>query len=241
MTAIPTSRARIALLGRTSSYRLNAYDDAAIAGRLVCYVAHGETPRGIDPVSQRAADFIARTPEDCHRQRLIAQAYTLHKLNGLADLMWARVLERWAGLPVLALEEGGAGSDGYSDHEDGPLDVTFWIPPLVFGNLETVEAYARKRAGEGLALSARQFAREVARVQHANIAANRQTQALIQARLGAAAPSTHPKVERLHALAERVPHPATFIRAAARTQIAAARWDYVVIAMLRLRWWYGSA
>ncbi len=241
MTAIPTSRARIALLGRTSSYRLNAYDDAAIAGRLVRYVAHGETPQGADPISQRAAAFIARTPEARHRQRLIAQAYTLHRLNGLADLMWARVIERWARLPVLALEESDAGDDGYSDREDGPLDLTFWIPPLVFGNLETVAAYARERAGEELTLSARHFAREVARVQHANIGSNRQTQALIQARLGTAAPAAHPKVERLHALAERVTHPATFMRAAARTQIAAARWDYVVIAMLWLRWWFGDA
>ncbi len=134
MTAIPTSRARIALLGRTSSYRLNAYDDAAIAGRLVRYVAHGETPQGADPISQRAAAFIARTPEARHRQRLIAQAYTLHRLNGLADLMWARVLQG----QIIAMDEtyvrelGGRGTTltgymwaGVGDAEH-PYDCFFY-------------------------------------------------------------------------------------------------------------------
>ena len=222
----PFMRVKTFLLGKSASYRLNAYDDAAIAAHILTYVKTSLIPTGTTPVEKRAADLIAQTPDDHKDERLVVQAWTLFHLNGYADLMWSRFIERLARL------EPPVTHHIYGDHEIRPIDLWFWIPPLLKKDVAAVMYYAREAAAIDLTLSYAEMVREVVRVQEANIAANRHTCQLL---LNSVLPSNHPKVDTLGALAEMVPHGRIFMFSAARTQIAAGNWDRLAVWALRWR------
>ncbi len=219
------------LLGKAASYRCNAYDDAAIAAEIICYLQTGQMPQGAShgahPIAERAAHLIEHSPADGKEQRLVVQAYTLFHLNGYADLMYARFIEDLAGLnPPLR-------HTIYGDGETCPVNLWFWIPPLVKKDVSAIQTYAREVAGIELTLPYCEIMREVVRVQEANMASNQHTRQHIKRCLHA--PTGHPKADTLRALADELAHPGIFIFSAARTQSAASNWDRLVVWVLRRR------
>lgn len=220
----PFTRIKVFLLGKTDSYRLNAYDDAEIAAEIVAYIKTGQMPEGADPIRQRAANFILNTPDDHKLERLAVQAYTLYHLNGYADLMYSRFIEQIGRLPV-PVQRGG-----YDQFETGPIDLfSFWVRPMLKKDVGVVQTYSREAAGIELTLAYSEIMREIVRVQEHNIASNHHTCQLLVQR----ARAEHPKVDALCELADTAKHPQIFLIAAARTQIAAGNWDKIVVWYLR--------
>lgn len=220
----PFTRIRTFLLGKTASYRLNAYDDAEIAGEIIGYIKTGVMPEGANPIQARAANFIANTPENHKLERLAVQAYTLYHLNGYADLMYSRFIEGLGGLPV-PVQRGG-----YERFESGKIDLfDFWVVPMMKKDDSVVRGYAREQAGIELTLSWGEIMREIVRVQEHNIVSNHRTCQLLNQR----ARAEHPKVDALCELADTAKHPKIFLVAAARTQVAAGNWDKIVVWYLR--------
>jgi hypothetical protein len=214
------------LLGKTMSLRLNAYEDAAIAGEILRYVKTRQMPDGPEPVCQRAASLIRQTPEDDLKDhRLVMQAYCQYRLNGRGDIMQARAIERLFGLEIVVW------AAIYAPYESGPIDLLFWVGPVFRRDVTCVLTYARDMAGVDLRLSCDEMAAEVIRVQEANIAANQLTHDLL---LGGMA-TDHPKVNRLRQVAETMIYPKIFLSSATRTQVEMSRRDRLGAWLLRLR------
>src|SRR5687767_1139740 len=120
------TRVKVFLMGKCASYRLNAYDDAAIAEEILCFIHTGEMPAGDLPIHLRAAHLITITPDDHKQERLAVQAYTMFHLNGYADLMWSRFIEKLAGFGAPRIRHG------YHKYEHSPIDLFyFWAPTLL--------------------------------------------------------------------------------------------------------------
>jgi hypothetical protein len=223
MTKLPLPRINAFMLGKSASYRCNAYDDAAIAAEIINYIKTGQMPDGDTPICQRAANLIQQTPDDHKDQRLMVQAYTFYHLNGYADLMYSRFIEQ------LGLLDAPITHTVYGDYESSRIDLWFWIAPMFRKDISVARQYARETTGMELTLAYSEMLREVVRVQEANIAANHHTCQLLKR----GEPTGHPKVDRLWELAHKVTHPKIFLRSAAGTQIAAGNWDRIVVWLLR--------
>jgi hypothetical protein len=152
-------------------------------------------------------------------------AFTLHWLNGLADLLWARYLEERFRLTPLVKND-----PRYGDWETRPVNLFGFWNYLRRGNLEPVHAYTG--AATPCTLTPAQTVSEVIRVQHTNIVANGATRLLM---LNGAGPGSNHKVAYLHELASTTPHPEAFIKGAAGAQAGAATWDRLFEAYMRLR------
>lgn len=220
----PTGITHAFILGKTTSYRLNAYDDADIADLLIGYVTRGDHPDDDDPITQRARRFIEQAPDVHAHDYLTVQAFTLYHLNGFANLMYARWLEQKARL------EPTVHSDRYATYESGPIDLAFWRY-LLRRDLEPVRAYARDRASLTLTLDHAAVVAAMCGVQDDNIAANLANRRLLLD--GHAA--TNAKIEMLRRCATQNAYPRVFLRSAANTQAAASRWDRFFAFCLRWR------
>jgi hypothetical protein len=219
------NKLQTALLGRTTSYRLNAYDDADIADLLVSYVETRQLPEGDGILVKRACDHITGVQEERAIERILVRAYTFKWFNGFANLMWARFQEGLFGLDCLVELAGHYAHE----HEHGPVDIFFWVF-LLGGNLQPVADFVE--AYHPLTLSPRETAEEIIAVQHANTQENK----LCHDHILSGEPTPYnPKVGLIQRLAEQQAHPQAFLRAAARTQTAAGKWDAAFTALLRVR------
>jgi len=235
-------------LGGTSSYRLNAYVDAAIAGALVSMVRE-ESWTSSDPeltrrVQELQADLqlTAEDPRDRAeaQQRLLVRAYACRDLNGYADLMWARRIESLFRIEPIHRDDGVFGTTA----EEGRIDLFFWTY-LLRGSSAPIADFVSRFIPYSLSDGA--LADEIIRVQHANPAANRRTaEALLSdGSLGdgsgeprGAARSSR-KVAILRASAAADPRPVAFLRGAVAGQRGAGRWDAAFEGLLRSR--FGTA
>ncbi|MGF1506372.1 MAG: hypothetical protein GYB64_13330 [Chloroflexi bacterium] len=209
------------LLGKTTSYRLNAYDDADIASLIVQYVATGDAPEGEEQVAERARTIIADIDGEDITPRLMVRAYTLHWFNGLADLIWARLIETAFGLKPLCTGQQ------YAEFETGPVRAFFW-GYLMRGDISPIVRYVEEYAP--FTLDDDVVVEEIVYVQHANTGVNRTNHDLL---LNGEAPPNNPKVARIHELAADLPRPEVFVHSAAKTQLAAGRWDSLFTAYIR--------
>lgn len=216
MTSNRLPRIKAFFLGKTTSYRLNAYDDAIMARLLIDYVNSGQRPLGSAPTDQRAARLIDLTPEDKHDERLIIQAFTLHHLNGYADLMWARWMEKTYRIAPIIVEPEHYGVE----EEEGPVRLWFWMY-LLRKETHPFADYADEQCGVSLTLSRAEIAEEIIRIQIENGAFNH----TIKAHLLDQSDIDDPKVRAIQTLAEQQRHPRIFLVSAARTQAAASAWD----------------
>jgi hypothetical protein len=213
------------VLGKTASYRCNAYDDAAIAAELICYLQTGIPPEGTQPVHLRAVHFIETTPEDDRHQRLAVQAYTLYWINGYGNIVFSRFLERLMGLKPPVRESS------FEAHETGAINLWFWVRPIIKMDVSDVKTYVKEAADIELTLPYRDLVLEAVRVQEANIEQNRLTCSLLKS----GATTGHPKVNRLRELANHVSHPRIFLFSAAETQLNASTWDRLGVWLVQLK------
>lgn len=235
-------------LGRTSSYRLNAYVDAAIAEALVSMVRE-ESWSSSDPeltrrVEELQADLQLRAEDPVDRaeaqQRLLVRAYACRDLNGYADLMWARRIESVFRIEPVHRDDGVFGEGA----EEGRIDLFFWTY-LLRGSSAPVADFVERFIPYTLSDGA--LADEIIRVQHANAAANRRTaEALLSdGSLGDGSGEPHGaarysrKVALLRASAAADPRPVAFLRGAVAGQRGAGRWDAAFEGFLRSR--FGTA
>ncbi len=183
-------------------------------------------------------------------QRLLVRAFTQRYLNGYADLMWARWIERVNRLePVHREDWYGAAA------ETGRPDLFFWTY-LLRGSVAPIADFTEDYGP--FTLSDEAVVDEIVYVQHANRAAN---EAILDELLhamegfprrggpaagvgrgggsgsnGAApeAPLTR-KSALLIAYAEKSPYPREFLRGAVAAQRGAGRWDGAFEKLLRWR------
>ncbi|MFP4483918.1 MAG: hypothetical protein ACLFO1_03590 [Spirochaetaceae bacterium] len=223
------------LRGLTASYRLNAYTNYRIAEAIIGFVTTGEAPPAgtSREVVERSLAMRADLPDagrDSEQtQRLLVRAFTQRHLNGYADLMWARWIERVNRLePVLQEELYGTAA------ESGRPDLLFWTY-LLRGSVEPAAAFVERY--EPFTLSDDAVVNEIVQVQHANRRANRiVVDKLLHAggRAEPEAPIT-PKSALLIAQAEQSAYPREFIRGAVAAQRGARRWDGAFERLLRWR------
>ncbi len=229
-------------LGRVFTYQLNARVDARIASALMHHARYGSLPPCLPEVAERAGRFLRGVPHgpDTHA-RLVAIAFTLERANGLADSLWADVVRdlrlRRRRVPVNTFVAAHVG------------DPPGWVPPYaedpasipaILGvaarlllDLPDDHERFQRRHGVAAPIGSRELARMVCLVQRTNIARNRSAARAIEQ----GAPTSSVRVALMRHAAASCGHTARFLRAAAVTQRAAARWDMVFMALLRLRYW----
>lgn len=191
------------LSGKVFTYLLNAYTDAAIGSKVDVYLRTGRIPSGTSEVSSRARAIIraARGSEEFLRGAI----YAMVKVNGLADYVYACVIDRIFLLRVFNryCKELCVISCGE------PSWFPMRIKPLVDSAMR----------------------RGIIWVERHNIETNRRMARDI--RNGNA--KAGEKVRRILLEAKKAPLPHLFAESAARTQIAAANWDRLFIFLLTLR------
>jgi hypothetical protein len=227
------------LRGKTASYRLNAYVDYRIATHILRFVETGSEPSGPEEAARRARRFMEDLPRrDGHpkeRQRLLVRAFTVRHLNGYADLMWARFIERANRVPPVHVEPHYG-----KEAEEGPIDLFFWTY-LLRGSVAPVADFVEPHVA--FTLSDQEVAEEIAHVQEANSGVNQQIVAAIRRAMeegpgGAGELSSQSQVEKVEILlryASASPYPADFLRGAIAAQRGARRWDGAFRRLLRWR------
>ena len=221
-------RRRSYILGKILSYRLNAYDDYSIAELILDYVDHGATPIRKDAVGERAYQYIADLgsrddPE--MTQLLLVRAYTMRWLNGYADLMWARFLEK---LHILRPRIAGY---QYGEREHGRIELFFWRY-ILKANIEPIVSFIEIRLP--FTLTIEQVADQILLIQHGNTEANLETRAAVLGEASEESPVNR-KAFFLREIAETMRRPDSFLRGAARGQVGAGRWDSIFSGMIRRR------
>jgi hypothetical protein len=231
----------IFLLGRTFTYMLNAIIDAQVAAVIV-HALRGDPLAHVSPeVLSRADEFMQAIDHQADReQRLMVLAYTLERVNGRADYIYARLFQhRFLGEHRHIVDEFMAehsrdlhsGPPLYDDHTFSSKAVLSIGKQLLRGDFSEVREYAARHAMP-LALTGQEIAAGLRHVQLCNIRFNKQIARLLRSGV-----ATHlPKVNAIRRASADTPHPGLFIGAAARTQKAAARWDRVFAMLLRVRY-----
>ena len=178
-------------------------------------------------------------------QRLLVRAFTQRHLNGYADLMWARWIERMNRLePVHREEWYGAAA------ESRRPDLLFWTY-LLRGSVEPVADFVEEY--ESFTLSGDAVVEEIIYVQHANRAANEavldELRHAMEALPGRGVPASEAgkggagvgeapltrKSALLIGYAGESPYPREFLRGAVAAQRGAGRWDGAFETLLRWR------
>jgi hypothetical protein len=219
---------------------LNASIDAQL-GEAILSAARGEPIEAATPeLGQRAEQFIKNVDHHADREQwLTVLAYTLERVNGRADYLYANVFKHrlMSGQRQVVntfcaehLGDLGLGLAAYKGDPGGARDVLKIGTDLLRGNFREVHEFAEKH-NQPLTLPGKQIAAGVRLVQLRNIGFNRK----VAKTLHSGEESTLPKVLSIRAAAESTRHPNIFINAAALTQRAAARWDRAFAMLLRAR------
>lgn len=227
------------LRGKTASYRLNAYVDYRIATQIMQFVESGVEPAGTHEAAVRARGFmadLARVGSDPEQtQRLTVRAFTLRHLNGYADLMWARFIERVNRVDPVHVEAHYG-----RKAEEGPIDLFFWTY-LLRGSVEPVAAFVEQQLA--FTLSDAAVADEIAHVQESNSAANQGIAEELHRAMELAHRAVSPlgaeldfeKSRILLSYAQASPYPTDFLRGAIAAQRGAGRWDGAFRRLLQWR------
>jgi hypothetical protein len=231
-------------LARILTYHLNACVDAQIAASLMRFVRSGVLPNDAGEVPARARGFVRAVRETAggatdERQQLSAVAFTLERVNGLADHLYARVLANrlfgsCAGMVGDFVRLHGAPvAVGRSPYPTGRATVGGVLAiagRVLFDRRSDLDAFG-SRNGITITLPTSRIARVICLVQRMNIASNRRT----ARRLKAGDPSGSARVAALLHAAKATNHPEAFARGAMATERAASRWDELISSVLRAR------
>lgn len=209
-------------------YKLNARDDARIAGCLIAYITRKQIPRGGDTIAVRAKQFITLSK---NKSILLSVAYCIQEINGLVDVTYAEVFERLflssSQRNQMRIYFGGELSRSYGQFRVVNLLRTWMF--ILFGNMSDIFQYAadtksRTSINRGDVLSAIQI------VQAENIASNN----FIAENLLKSIKTENSKVKELQAMAATMKNPGQFLAWAAKTEQAASFWDMQFIRLLTL-------
>ena len=222
-------RRRTYLLGKTLSYRLNAYDDYSISELILAYIDNGEMPDRATAVGERAYRYIvdlrSNNPDSESIQLLLVRAYTMRWLNGYADLMWARFLEK---LHIIRPRIVGV---QYGDGEYERVDLFFWTF-ILESNIDPIVSFIETRLP--FTISTERVADQILLVQHRNTEANLDSRERILGETLNGMP-VNKKALFLRDIAESTRRPDSFLRGAARGQVGAGRWDSIFSGIIRRR------
>lgn len=191
------------LSGKVFTYLLNAYTDAAIGAILQDHLQTRRIPRGTNETSVRARQIIRASGGS--QDFLRGAIYAMVKVNGLADYVYAYVIDRIFLLGVF---------HAYAKKlRIISLGEPRWFPVHIQPLFDS-----RVRRG-------------ILWVEQHNIETNRRVAREIRNRNAKAGE----KVRRILTQAKQAPMPHVFAESAARTQLAAARWDRLFVFLLTLR------
>jgi hypothetical protein len=219
---------------------LNASIDAQLAEAVLCAMRGEPAPQVSPEIVHRAEEFVRGVDHHAERdQWLVVLAYTLERVNGKADYLYAKVFKHRLmsdhrhTIDIFVaqhLESLAGGLPAYKDDRGGSRAVLGLGADLLRGNFDEVRAYA-ERHNQPMTLPDKHIATGVRLVQLRNIGFNRKVAALLHNR----EETQLPKVLSIRAAAAATPYPNLFINAAALTQRAAARWDRAFAMLLRAR------
>lgn len=233
------SRLETYWLGKVFTYLLNAQTDCRIAEALLCYVKEGRYPTGMTEVELRARDLINSLDKDARTAGQVAlAAYTIERVNGLADYLFAHLLARF-----LAPQQQGQVEQFLKNHavHHATLaafcdDIVSWSSIIAIGTRilsgdhQDIDRYDRKHRVT-LCSAQNELFQMLLLVQKRNIQANARTAHCLRAN---AEPASR-KVWAIRRAAKGTPHPQAFIRAAVRTQKAASQWDQFFAWLIQLK------
>jgi hypothetical protein len=219
---------------------LNATIDAQLGDAVLC-AARGEPIQTLMPeIGERAEKFVQSVDEHADREQwLTVLAFTLERVNGLADYLYAGVFKHRLmsghrkdvnAFVIEHLGDLGSGLAAYKNDRGGSREVLRIGTDLLRGNFTQVHHYA-ERHNQPLTLPGKQIAAGVRLVQLRNIGFNRSVARILHD----GEESTLPKIVAIRAAAEATRYPKLFVNAAALTQRAAARWDRAFAMLLRAR------
>jgi short subunit dehydrogenase-like uncharacterized protein len=229
------------LLSRIFTYDLNAAVDAHMAAVLVAYVRTGRVPDSRDEASARAAQYIALLADHPRPDAAAAlTAYVVERSNGLADYVYARVLERhWLStkrgmVREFVTEHGGELMGGPLPYvetgRETVADVVAIVAQALSGRFDDLKRYLSQH-DMAIPWSARDAAQAIQWVQLHNAVANHRIARMVW-RNEANAPA---KARAILEAAKATAHPRVFLIGAVRTQQAAATWDRIAAGLFAVR------
>jgi hypothetical protein len=225
------------MFAKVLSYAMNAYLDAQICEEIVTYIRTRDTSFATTETvaQQRAEQLVANAGNYAHNPSyLIGLAYTEYYGNGLADILYPKLL--WplivsAHKPQLR-ELYKASTERfcaqhlttawrYEEFIHKPSTaITYW-PRIIANPWRWVDAFAKQRCNYAGPLDQTALLAASRSVQHHNSRNNYEVANTLRTNQ----PSSDPKVVELREVAPQLRYPTQFLEHAAATQIAASRWD----------------
>ncbi len=209
-------------------YKLNARDDARIAGSIISYITRKHIPRGNDTIATRAKRFIAISK---NKSILFSMAYCIQEINGLVDVTYAELFERlflsFSQRQQIKTYFGGELSRAYGRMRIVNLLRTWMF--ILLGNLSDLFQYAAD-TGSGVSINRKDALIAIQIVQSENIASNN----FVAENVFKNTKTENSKVKELRAVAATMKNPGQFLVWAAKTELAASFWDALFIRLLTL-------
>jgi hypothetical protein len=239
LTLVRLFRLETYWLGKVFTYLLNAQTDSRIAEALLRHVEEGRYPTGMTEVELRARDLVNSLDKDARTAGQVAlAAYTIERVNGLADYLFAYLLARF--LPPQQQRQVEQFLKNHAVHHATLSafcdDTISWSSIIAIGtrilsgDRQDIDRYAGKH-GVTLCPAQNELFRMILLVQKRNIQANTRTAHCLRTNAGSASR----KVWAIRRAAKGTPHPQAFIRAAVRTQKAASKWDQLFAWLIQLK------
>lgn len=233
------------LFAKVLTYSLNAYLDAQIAEELITYIqTYGKSFATKNTVAQKRAEKFTETTTIAELKKnpsyLIGIAYTQYYGNGLADILYARliwllfIVKQKSDLEQLYKESTASFCKQlttpyqYEELIHKPGIILWYWPIMILNPWYWIQQFAKERCGYMGELNKDALQKAGLEVQYQNSRNNYQIAQVIKNHRN----SNDPKVIELRKAALRLKNEHSFLPQAASTQESAARWDKLFIWLL---------